>query len=150
LPQLRLVDVSQTHDLQAIAATPRFVAINAAVEVDLFGQVNAERAGGAIQAGAGGLPAFAIGALASPGGRVLICVPSTAKRGSVSRIVPALGDQALCTLPRWLADAVVTEHGVAELRGLSLDARARALIAIASPEHRDALSAAWDLMRTKL
>ena len=150
LPHLRLVDVGQTHDVQAIAATPRFVAINTAVEVDLFGQVNAERAGGAIQAGAGGLPAFAIGALASPGGRLVVCVPSTAKRGSVSRIVPALGDQALCTLPRWLADAVVTEHGVAELRGLSLDARAQALIGIASPEHRNALSAAWDLMRTTL
>jgi len=150
LPKLRLVDVGQTHDVQAIAATARFVAINTAVEVDLFGQVNAERAGGAIQAGAGGLPAFAIGALASPGGRLLICVPSTAKRGSVSRIVPALGEQALCTLPRWLADAVVTEHGVAELRGLSLDARAQALIAIAAREHRDALSAAWDLMRARL
>ena len=150
LPHLRLVDVSQTHDVQAVVATPRFVAINTAVEVDLFGQVNAERAGGAIQAGAGGLPAFAVGALASPGGRLLICVPSTARRGSVSRIVPALGDQALCTLPRWLADAVVTEHGVAELRGLSLDARAQALIAIASPGHRDALSAAWDSMRAQL
>ena len=123
---------------------PRFVAVNGAVEVDLFGQVNAERAGGVLQAGAGGLPAFAQGALASPGGRLLICLPATAKGGTVSRIVPALDRQALVTLPRHLADAVVTEHGVAELRGLSLGAQAEALIAIAAPEHRAALAVAWN------
>ena len=69
-PNLWFTDVAHTHDVGAIAAIPRFVAINSAVEVDLFGQVNSERAGGAIQAGAGGLPAFAQGALASAGERV--------------------------------------------------------------------------------
>lgn len=144
LPGLRLEPVTVTHDPSRLAALPRFVAVNGALEVDLFGQVNAERANGAIQAGAGGLPAFAQGALASPGGRLVIVLPSSAKGGSVSRIVPALGTQALVTLPRQLADAVVTEHGVAELRGLSLDGRAQALIAIAAPAHRTALAAAWD------
>lgn len=144
LPSLVLTDVTQTHDPARLGAIPRFVAVNGAVEVDLFGQVNAERAGGTLQAGAGGLPAFAQGALASPGGRLLICLPATAKGGSVSRIVPTLDRQALVTLPRHLADAVVTEHGVAELRGLSLGARAEALIAVAAPEHRAALAAAWD------
>ena len=91
--------------------------------------------------------AFAQGALASIGGRLLICLPASARRGQVSRIVPALDEQALCTLPRYLTDAVVTEHGVAELRGLSLDARAQALIAIAAPEHRGRLSSAWDSIR---
>ena len=81
---------------------------------------------------------------ASAGGRLLICLGSTARRGSVSRIVPVLGENALCTLPRYLVDAVVTEHGIAELRGLSLPAGAQALIAIAAPEHRDALARAWD------
>lgn len=147
LEPLWLTDVTYTHDVAAIAAIPRFVALNGAVEVDLFGQVNSERAGGVIQAGAGGLPAFAAGALASPGGRLLICLGATAKKGSVSRIVPALDAQALCTVPRYLADAVVTEHGVAELRHLSLDARARALIAIAAPVHRDALDRAWGEIR---
>ncbi|CAN0329337.1 unnamed protein product [Phaeothamnion confervicola] len=150
LERLWLTDVTHTHDPARLAAIPRFIAINAAVEVDLFGQVNAERAGGTIQAGAGGLPAFAQGALASPGGRLLICVTATARKGSVSRIVPALDHNALCTLPRALADAVVTEHGVAELRGLSLDARAQALIGIAAPEHRTALSLAWEAMRSRL
>lgn len=150
LPQLRLQDVGFTHDPARIAAIPRFVAVNGAVEVDLFGQVNAERAGGLIQAGAGGLPAFAQGALASPGGRLVIALPASAKGGSVSRIVPALGAQSLVTLPRQLADAVATEHGVAELRGLSLHARAQALIAIADPAHRPALAAAWNTMAARL
>ena len=147
LERLWLTDVTQTHGTAALASIPRLIAINSAVEVDLFGQVNSERAGGVIQAGAGGLPAFAQGALASPGGRLLICLPATARRGEVSRIVPTLDAQALCTLPRYLTDAVVTEHGVAELRGLSLDARAQALIKVAAPEHRNRLSSAWDQIR---
>jgi len=147
LEPLWMTDVTHTHGAAALAAIPRLVAINTAVEVDLFGQVNSERAGGVIQAGAGGLPAFAQGALASPGGRLLICLPASARKGAVSRIVPALASDALCTLPRTLTDVVVTEHGVAELRGRSLDARAQALIAIAAPEHRPALATAWDDIR---
>lgn len=150
LEPLWLTDIRHTHNPAAIGAIPRFIAINAAVEVDLFGQVNSERAGGAIQAGAGGLPAFAQGAMASPEGRLVICLPSTARKGSISRIVPTLDAKALCTLPRALCDVVVTEHGAAELRHLSVDARANALIRIAAPEHRDALSSAWDNIRRAL
>ena len=150
LPQLWLAPVTETHHLTTLAAIPRLIAINSAVEVDLLGQVNAERAGGALQAGAGGLPAFAQGALASDGGRLLICLPSTARKGSISRIVPSLGTDAVCTLPRYLADTVVTEHGAAEIRGLGLDQRAQALIAIAAPEHRDALDNAWAALRSGL
>lgn len=149
LPKLRLADVTQTHDPARLASMPRLVAVNGAVEVDLFGQVNAERASGAIQAGAGGLPAFAQGALASPGGRLVIALPACAKDGNVSRIVPTLGSKALVTLPRQLADAVVTEYGIAELRDLSMHERAQALIAIAAPLHRDSLAAAWgEILRT--
>ena len=150
LPQLWMTDISHTHSPAAIAQIPRFVAINAAVEVDLFGQVNAERVQGALQAGAGGLMAFALGAMASPGGRLVICLPASAAKGRISRIVPALGEQALCTLPRGLADTVVTEHGVAELRGLTLEQRARSLINIAAPEHRSALAAAWDALQQRV
>jgi len=150
LPTLWLTDVRVTHDAALIAGSPRFVAINAAVEVDLFGQVNAERAQGTLQAGAGGLPVFAQAAQASAGGRLLICLPASARRGAVSRIVAALDAKALCTVPRTLADAVITEHGVAELRGLSLDARAQALIGIAAPEHRATLAASWDALRRQL
>lgn len=150
LSRLRLADVLHTHSPGRLAGTPRFIAINSALEVDLFGQVNSERGDGAIRAGAGGLPAYAQAAQASPGGRLLICLPATASTDKVSRIVPALGDQGLCTLPRHLADAVVTEYGVAELRGLGLDARAAALIAIAHPGHRDRLSRRWDEVRRRL
>jgi acyl-CoA hydrolase len=148
--QLWFTDVSRTHDIGAIARIPRFVAINSAVEVDLFGQVNSERMGGSLQAGAGGLPAFAHGALLSPGGRLLICLRASAVRGTVSRIVPALDAAGLCTLPRHLADAVVTEHGVAELRGRNLEQRAQALIGIAAPEHRGELASAWERLRSAL
>jgi len=147
---LWLAPVSHTHHPGVLARIPRLVAINSAVEVDLFGQVNAERAGGAIAAGAGGLPAFAQGALASPGGRSLVCLASTARKGTVSRIVPALTQDGLCTLPRYLADTFVTEHGVAQVRHLSLDARAQALIGIAAPEHRESLMQAWQVLRKRL
>lgn len=150
LPQLWLTDVSQTHDEHALSQIHGLIAINGAIEVDLLGQVNAERAGGTLQAGAGGLPVFARGALSAPNGRLLICLPSTARQGTVSRIVPALGHESTCTLPRYLADAIVTEHGVAEIRNLSPDARAQALIAIASPEHRPELERAWAQIRHKL
>lgn len=145
-----MTDAGVTHDIVGIAAIPRFVAVNSAMQVDLFGQVNSERAAGTLQAGAGGLPVFATAASLSAGGRSMICMPSTAKGGAVSRIVPALGDGALCNVPRHLADVVVTEHGAAQLRALSMDARAQALIGIAAPEHRAALSDAWDAMRAKL
>ncbi|MDB5871654.1 MAG: uncharacterized protein JWQ07_1096 [Ramlibacter sp.] len=150
LESLWLTDVRHTHDPALIGRISRFVAVNGAVEVDLFGQANSERASGALQAGAGGLPAFAQGALRSPGGRVIICLPATARKGAVSRIVTALDGQSLCTLPRYLADAVVTEYGVAEIRDLSMDRRAEALIAIAAPDHRAALANAWDLIRGAL
>ena len=118
LEPLWLTDAAKTHDAgHRSPAIPRFVAINGAVEVDLFGQVNAERANGAIQAGAGGLPAFAHGALASARRRLLICLGATARKGT--RLAHRAGRWAtrLCTVPRQLADTVVTEHGVAEVRG---------------------------------
>jgi acyl-CoA hydrolase len=150
LPQLWLTDVTRTHDAHTLSRIDGLVAINSAVEVDLLGQVNAERAGGWLQAGSGGLPAFARGALSAPNGRLLICLPATARKGAVSRIVPALGSEAVCTLPRYLADVIVTEHGVAEIRYLGPEARAQALMAIAAPEHRPALERAWAEIREKL
>ena len=150
LETLWMTDVTHTHDPAVIGRIPRFIAINGAVEVDLFGQVNAERTNGVLQAGAGGLPAFAQGALASADGRLLICLPATARKGTVSRIVPALGELGLCTLPRHLADTVITEFGAAEVRGLPFDARAQALMAIAAPEHRTALANAWDDIRRRV
>lgn len=147
LPNLWLTDIRYTHAQAGQEPTRRFVAINSAMEVDLFGQVNAERMGGVQQAGAGGMPAFAHAALNNPGGRLLICLPATARQGNVSRIVAALGAGSACTLPAYLADVVITEHGAAQIRHLTPDARAQALIAIAAPEHREALQIAWRQQR---
>ena len=148
--QLWFTDVGQTHDITAVARIPRFIAVNSAVEVDLLGQVNSERVAGTLQAGAGGLPVYAQGAFLSPGGRLLICLRATAARGTVSRIVPGLDARAICTVPRHLADAVITEYGVAELRGRSVEQRAMALIGIAAPEHRTALAEAWERLHAGL
>jgi acyl-CoA hydrolase len=149
-PQFWFTDVEHTHSIQAIAKIPRFIAVNSAVEVDLFGQVNSERIGGSLQAGSGGLPAFAQGALHSEGGRLLICLRSTAAGGKVSRVVPTLDTGGLCTLPGYMADAVITEYGIAELRGRSLEERAQALISVAAPEFRSKLQSDWDNIRIKL
>ena len=150
LDRVRLEDVRSTHAVHSISQIPRFVAVNSAVEVDLFGQMNSERSDGSLQAGAGGLPAFAHAAQIAPQGRLLICLPATARGGKLSRIVSSLDSNSLCTVPRHQADAIVTEFGVAELRGLPVERRAEALIAIAHPDHRERLSAAWDEMGKRL
>ncbi len=149
-PSLWFTDIRETHSLSRLSAIPSLVAVNSAVEVDLFGQINAERMGGELLAGAGGLPAFAQGALQSPGGRLLICLRSTASRGTVTRIVPSLDSGSVCTLPRHLADTVITEHGIASIRNLDIDARAQALIGIADPNHRESLASAWSQLRSDL
>lgn len=135
--------VSETHDVPRIAAIPNYCAINSGVEVDLFGQVNADSLNGKLIAGVGGLPAFAAGAMLSPGGRSIIALPSATDDGRFSRVVAKLGEPGVCALPRHAADYVVTDHGIAALRGLSVNERAAALIAVAAPAYRESLGAAW-------
>ncbi len=139
--------VAETHDLRRIAAIDRFVSINSALEVDLLGQCNAETIGARQVSGSGGLVDYVRGARASRGGRSIIALPATAGRGRVSRIVPVLGEGTPVSCPRTDVDHVVTEHGAAALRARSVDERAEALIAIAAPEHRDALADAWAARR---
>lgn len=133
---IRLAPAAHTHSHAVIARQKRMVAINAAIEVDLSGQVNAELADGAPVGGAGGLCDFTRGATASNGGRAIIALRATDRTGAISRIVPQA--QAV-TLARTDADTIVTEYGVAELRHRSAAERARALIAIAAPQHREML-----------
>jgi acyl-CoA hydrolase len=135
--------VSETHDVRRIGAIDNFCAINSAIEVDLFGQVNADSLNGRLVAGVGGMPAFVGGARMAAGGRSIIALPSTADGGAVSRIVATLGAGSLAALPRHEADYIVTEFGVAQLRGLSLHQRAQALIGVAAPQFRDSLAGAW-------
>ena len=139
--------MSYTHDVRVIAQIDRFVAINAGLAVDLFGQANVEMLGGRQVSGTGGLMDFVRGARLSRGGRSILALPSTA--GGASRILPRLDETHMVSLPRADADIVVTEHGAAHLRDKSIDERAEALIAIADPAVRDALANAWDALRAK-
>ncbi len=138
--------VGRTHAIETLSRLRRFTAINSVIEVDLFGQANAEFIGPRQVSGGGGLLDFARGAQAAPGGRAVFALAATARYGERSRIVPRLSEGAV-TIPRADVEIVVTEHGVADLRGLDIDARAEALIGVAAPEHRQALETAWSRMR---
>jgi len=144
--RIRFRPVDFTHSSATLAAIPNFVAINFVLEVDLFGQVNAEHVGGRFVSGRGGLADFARGARLSPGGRSIMVLNATAGRDKVSRIVPVLGSRPV-TLTRYETDFVVTEHGVADLRRVSADARAERLIAVADPSARAGLTEAWGRLR---
>ncbi|GAC1341279.1 MAG: acetyl-CoA hydrolase/transferase C-terminal domain-containing protein [Beijerinckiaceae bacterium] len=137
-----------THSPAVLASTENFVAINSALEVDLFGQTNAEVLAEALVSGSGGFHDFMVGARLSPGGRSIVALPATG--AGRSRIVPLLSRPGIVTGLRSDADIFVTEHGIAKVRDLAQDARAEALIAIASPKHRGALTDAWRDMRQRL
>ncbi len=147
---IRFKPASFTHGAGVLAGIDRLFSVASALEIDLFGQVNAEMAGGRQVSGHGGIADFARGAMASPGGRSIVALPATAKRGTVSRIKPVLGPDAVCSIARGDVDIVVTEHGVARLRGFDIDQRAQSLIAIAAPGFRDDLADQWSRMRARL
>ena len=140
--EFRFEPVSITHSVLKLAEIERFKSINSALEIDLLGQVNSEFRGRTQVSAIGGQSDFVRGAALSKGGRSIIALPSTAARGSVSRIVPQLDNRPIA-LSRYDIDTVVTEHGVAELREKTPDQRAEALIAIADPAFRETLSADW-------
>ena len=131
-----------THDPDVVARLDRFVAINSALEIDLTGQVTAESLGPRQVAGIGGQFDFVLAAARSRGGVGIIALPSTGRDGAASRIVHSLQPGAAVTSPRALADFVVTEHGVAALRGKGERGRAEALIAVAHPRYRELLQRA--------
>ncbi|AVT78573.1 4-hydroxybutyrate CoA-transferase [Rhodopseudomonas palustris] len=133
---VRLQPAAYTHDHGVLGRISRLTAINSALQVGLDGSVNAETLNGTAIGAIGGQLDFVRGANASPGGRALIALPATAPDGA-SRIVARV---ETVTTPRADVDAIVTEWGVAELRGCSLAERARRMIAIAAPEHRDRLT----------
>lgn len=137
---VQFLPVDQTNAPSRLATIPRLVAVNAAIEVDLSGQINAESIGPMLYSGSGGHLDFATGAWASPGGRYLCALPSRA--GSTARIVAQFGAGTAVTIPRSIAGTVVTEYGHADLTGRSLAERAAALIAIAHPDDRESLSRA--------
>ena len=135
---LRLRSSTVTHDLSRLSETPRFVGCNTALQVGLDGSVNVERIGRRTIAAVGGHADFCVGASRSVGGLSIIALRSVAGNGS-STIVPAVD---VVSTSRSDIQVVVTEHGIADLRNVGDDERARRLVAIAAPEHRADLSAA--------
>jgi len=135
-PAVVLRGADYTHEVSVIRQLENFVSINSAVEVDLYGQVNAEFAAGRQLSGTGGSVDFMRAARASRGGRSIIAMNATARGGTVSRIVPRV---EMVTALRTDVDLVVTEHGVASLFGQPVAERARRLIEIAAPAFRDEL-----------
>ncbi len=135
-PDVVFRGADHTHEVGVIRDIPNFVSINSAVEIDLFGQVNAESVAGRQISGTGGSVDFMRAAKASKGGRSIVAMTATARGGSVSRIVPRV---ELVTALRTDVDLVVTEYGVAALKHASSKVRAEALIEIAAPEFRDEL-----------
>jgi acyl-CoA hydrolase len=136
---INMEPASYTHDPHVVAALDRFVAVNSALAIDLTGQVTAESLGARQVAGIGGQFDFVLGASRSRGGLSVLALPATSRDGSASRIVPRLAAGAAVTSPRFLADYVVTEFGVAPLRGRGARERAAALIGVAHPAFRPEL-----------
>jgi len=138
-PLFELYPAEYVLDVRTIAAHDNMVAINSAVCVDLTGQISAESIGERLISGSGGQTAFAIGACLSKGGRFITVLQSTAGKGKYSRIVPRLQEGTVITVPRILADCVVTEYGVAMLKGKTQRQRALELTKIAYPDFREEL-----------
>ncbi len=141
-PMVEMRPVSYTNDTAVIRRLRRMTSINSAIEIDLTGQVVADSIGHRFYSGIGGQMDFVRGASLARDGRAIICLPSTARSGSVSRIVAELAPGAGVVTTRGHVHTVVTEFGVAELHGRTIRERARALIGIAHPDFRDELRAA--------
>ena len=141
-PSVLLLDIGYVNNPAVIARNPKVVAINSAVEIDLTGQVCADSVGSRIISGVGGQMDFIRGASLSAGGRPIIAMTSRTPKGA-SRIVPMLRAGGGVVTTRAHVHYVITEHGAADLYGLTLHERARAMIGIAHPDNREALERAW-------
>lgn len=143
-PQVVFLDVAYVNDTAVIRRNPRVTAINSAIEVDLTGQVGADSMGTRQYSGVGGQMDFVRGAALSEGGKPIIALPSSTSKG-VSRITPYLRLGSGVVTTRAHVHYVVTEYGIAYLYGKNLRQRARALIDIAHPDHREELEKmAWE------
>jgi acyl-CoA hydrolase len=140
-PQVLLLDIATVNDTGVIRKLPKMTAINSAIEIDITGQVCADSIGTRLYSGVGGQMDFVRGASLSPGGKPIFALPSTTSKGE-SRIVPTLKPGAGVVTTRAHVHFVATEFGVADLYAKNLRQRASALIAIAHPDHREALERA--------
>jgi 4-hydroxybutyrate CoA-transferase len=138
-PDVELHPVDYTNAPHIIGQIENLISINSALQVDLMGQVNAEMIGSKQFSGTGGQVDFVRGAGLSPGGKSIIALPSTAAKGTISRICLELDKGSAVTTSRNDVHYVVTEYGAADLRGKSLRQRAEALINISHPDFRPIL-----------
>jgi acyl-CoA hydrolase len=132
-----------THDLVRLSLITGLIAVNSALAVDLFGQCNLELAGKRAVSGSGGAPDFSRAAKLSPGGMSIVALPATARGGALSRVVPSLPAPGLASLPRTDIDMIVTEYGVADLRGLDVGERGLRIASVAAPQFREQLQEEW-------
>jgi 4-hydroxybutyrate CoA-transferase len=137
-PSFELWDFCHTDDLPTLARQTNFIAINNALQIDLTGQVTSETLNGEIYSGPGGQTTFAVAASVCEGGRSVIALPSSSLVAGErrSRIVPVLPPGSVVTTPRTFVDYVVTEYGIATLRGKTLRQRAEELVAVSHPDMR--------------
>lgn len=140
-PNVEMLPVSQVNHPVYAARNDNLVSINSCVQIDLTGQICSESVGAKQISGIGGQVDFIRSAALSNGGRSIIAIPSTAAQGTISKIVARLDDDAVVTTSRTDVDYVITEYGIAHLKGHTLRERARALIEIAHPDFRASL---WD------
>jgi 4-hydroxybutyrate CoA-transferase len=136
-PFYELASYEHTNDPLVIARHDDMLTINCALGIDLTGQIAVYALGPSVYTGLGGQLAFHIGAFLSKRGRAVTLIPSSAKSGKISTIVPQFAAGQIVSIPRELADTIVTEHGVAHLLGKSVRERAEALCRVAHPDHRD-------------
>jgi acyl-CoA hydrolase len=137
-PAIRVMDIAYVNDTSIIRQNPKVTAINSAIEIDLTGQVCSDSIGTYQYSGIGGQMDFIHGASLSEGGKPIIAIPSQTNKG-ISRIVPFLKEGAGVVTTRGHVHWVVTEYGIVNLFGKSLKQRAKALIDIAHPDHREML-----------
>ena len=139
-PDIEMLSVDYVNDPAVIAQHDNFVSVNAAMEVDFFGQVCAESIGTMHYSGTGGQVDYVRGAVESKGGQSFIAFQSTSKNDTISKIKPILTPGAIVTTSKNDVDMIVTEYGIAKLRGRTLKERTRALIGIAHPKFREELT----------
>ncbi len=140
-PTIEMWSARYVNDPRVISRDVDFVSINASLAVDFLGQCASETIGGKYYSSSGGQSDFARGAAYSPGGQSFVVLQSTARDDELSRIVPQLSPGDVVTTVKNTVDMVVTEYGVAELRGRTIRERTKALISIAHPRFRDELTA---------
>jgi len=138
-PHVRFAQSTYTNDPAVIGSIDNFVSVNTAMEIDLTGQICSESVGPVQYSGTGGALDFAYGALHSKGGRGIMALASTARGGAISKIKAQLTPGAVVSVPRNAADIVITEYGIAYLRGRSVRERVQNLIAVAHPDYREEL-----------